>query len=353
MNFVYKLVRFNRGRELKNVFLSFFKNQSSGGIVLMICAIAALIIANAPSLSHLHNYLNLYFGFKLGNAEFKMSILHWINDGLMAIFFFVVGLEIKREILVGELSSVKQAALPIFAAIGGMVVPALIYFSFNSGEVSANGWGIPMATDIAFALGILSLLSKRVPLSLKIFLTALAIVDDLGAIIILAIFYPTSAINFSLLFTAAGVLAIMTLFNYLKVRKPALYVIPGIIVWMLFLQSGIHATIAGVLVAMTIPGKTTINEVRFLIGMKHFLNKFKTESSNRIEVLANPAQQEAIHNMHHKLKQVHPLMIKFEHGLHPWVTFLIMPIFALANAGVKIDLALFTPPFAPIVPGIF
>ena len=353
MNFVYKLVRFNRGRELKNVFLSFFKNQSSGGIVLMICAVAALIIANAPSLSHLHNYLNLYFGFKLGNAEFKMSILHWINDGLMAIFFFVVGLEIKREILVGELSSVKQAALPIFAAIGGMVVPALIYFSFNSGEVSANGWGIPMATDIAFALGILSLLSKRVPLSLKIFLTALAIVDDLGAIIILAIFYPTSTINFSLLFTAAGVLAIMTLFNYLKVRKPALYVIPGIIVWMLFLQSGIHATIAGVLVAMTIPGKTTINEVRFLIGMKHFLNKFKTESSNRIEVLANPAQQEAIHNMHHKLKQVHPLMIKFEHGLHPWVTFLIMPIFALANAGVKIDLALFTPPLAPIVPGIF
>ena len=141
----------------------------------MICAVAALIIANAPSLSHLHNYLNLYFGFKLGNAEFKMSILHWINDGLMAIFFFVVGLEIKREILVGELSSVKQAALPIFAAFGGMVVPALIYFAFNSGEVSANGWGIPMATDIAFALGILSLLSKRVPLSLKIFLTALAI----------------------------------------------------------------------------------------------------------------------------------------------------------------------------------
>lgn len=353
MNFVYKLFRFNRGRELRNVFLSFFKNQSSGGIVLMICAIVAITIANVPSWSHFHDYLNLYFGFKLGNLEFKMSLLHWINDGLMAIFFFVVGLEIKREILVGELSSVRQAALPIFAAVGGMVVPASIYFIFNAGELSANGWGIPMATDIAFALGILSLLGKRVPLSLKIFLTALAIVDDLGAIIVLAVFYPTSEINFVLLFSAAGVLALMVLFNYMKIRKPALYVIPGIIVWLLFLKSGIHATIAGVLVAMTIPGKTTINEVRFLVGMRHFLNKFIAESRNRIEVLANPAQQEAIHNMHHKLKQVHPLMIKFEHGLHPWVTFLIMPVFALANAGVKIDFSLFTPPLEPIVPGIF
>src|SRR5574344_824071 len=249
MNILKKIIRFNRGFGLRNVFQTFFRNQSSGGIVLMVCAIAAITIANVPSWSYLQDYLNIYLGFKLGTFEFKMSLLHWINDGLMAIFFFVVGLEIKREILVGELSSVKQASLPIIAALGGMVVPALIYFSFNSGEISANGWGIPMATDIAFALGILSLLSKRVPLSLKIFLTALAIVDDLGAIIILAIFYPTSTINFSLLFTAAGVLAIMTLFNYLKVRKPALYVIPGIIVWMLFLQSGIHATIAGVLVA--------------------------------------------------------------------------------------------------------
>jgi NhaA family Na+:H+ antiporter len=353
MDVLKKIIRYNRGFELRNIFQTFFRNQSSGGIVLMVCAIAAITIANVPSWSHIQDYLNLYLGFKIGAFEFKMSILHWINDGLMAIFFFVVGLEIKREILVGELSSVKQAALPIFAALGGMVVPALIYFMFNNGEVSANGWGIPMATDIAFALGILSLLGKRVPLSLKIFLTALAIVDDLGAIIVLAVFYPTNEINFTLLISAACVLAIMVMLNYMKVRRPSMYIIPGVIVWLLFLGSGIHATIAGVLVAMTIPGKTTINEVRFIVGMKYLLNKFSAESSHKIEVLANTVQQQVIHNMHHKLKQVHPLMIKFEHGLHPWVTFLIMPIFALANAGVKIDLSLFTPPLEPIVPGIF
>lgn len=319
----------------------------------MICAIVAITIANVPSLSYLHDYLNIYLGFKLGTFEFKMSLLHWINDGLMAIFFFVVGLEIKREILVGELSSVKQASLPIIAALGGMVVPALIYFMFNNGEISANGWGIPMATDIAFALGILSLLGSRVPLSLKIFLTALAIVDDLGAIVVLAIFYPTSEINFTMLLSAMAILAIMVIFNYMKIRRPSAFIIPGVLVWLLFLGSGIHATIAGVLVAMTIPGKTTVNEVRFIVGMRYMLNKFSAESSHRIEVLANPVQQQVIHSMHHKLKQIHPLMIKFEHGLHPWVTFLIMPIFALANAGVIIDFSLFTPPLEPIVPGIF
>ena len=319
----------------------------------MVCAIAAITIANVPSWSYLQDYLNIYLGFKLGTFEFKMSLLHWINDGLMAIFFFVVGLEIKREILVGELSSVKQASLPIFAALGGMVVPALIYFMFNNGEISANGWGIPMATDIAFALGILSLLGSRVPLSLKIFLTALAIVDDLGAIVVLAIFYPTSEINFTMLLSAMAILAIMLIFNYMKIRRPSAFIIPGVLVWLLFLGSGIHATIAGVLVAMTIPGKTTVNEVRFIVGMRYLLNKFSAESSHRIEVLANPVQQQVIHSMHHKLKQVHPLMIKFEHGLHPWVTFLIMPIFALANAGVIIDFSLFTPPLEPIVPGIF
>src|SRR5574344_90022 len=353
MNILKKIIRFNRGFGLRNVFQTFFRNQSSGGIVLMVCAIAAITIANVPSWSYLQDYLNIYLGFKLGTFEFKMSLLHWINDGLMAIFFFVVGLEIKREILVGELSSVKQASLPIFAALGGMVVPALIYFMFNNGEISANGWGIPMATDIAFALGILSLLGSRVPLSLKIFLTALAIVDDLGAIVVLAIFYPTSEINFTMLLSAMAILAIMVIFNYMNIRRPSAFIIPGVLVWLLFLGSGIHATIAGVLVAMTIPGKTTVNEVRFIVGMRYMLNKFSAESSHRIEVLANPVQQQVIHSMHHKLKQIHPLMIKFEHGLHPWVTFLIMPIFALANAGVIIDFSLFTPPLEPIVPGIF
>lgn len=353
MKILKNIARYNRGIYLRNAFQTFFRNQSSGGIVLIICALASIIIANVPTWSHFHDYLNLYFGFSLGDLEFKMSLLHWINDGLMAIFFFVVGLEIKREILVGELSSVKQAALPIFAALGGMLVPAFIYFLFNSGTESEHGWGIPMATDIAFALGILSLLGKRVPLSLKIFLAALAIVDDLGAIIVLAIFYPTSEINFMLLFAAAIVLAFMALSNYMKIRRPSVYIISGITVWLLFLGSGIHATIAGVLVAMTIPGKTRINEVRFIVGMRHLLNKFTAESTHQIEVLANSVQQNAIHSMHNKVKQINPLMIRFEHGIHPWVTFGIMPLFALANAGVQIDLSLFTPPLKPIVPGIF
>lgn len=353
MGILTNLFRADRRLELRNVFSTFFKNSSTGGIVLMICAIAAILIANVPAFSHLHSYLEQYAGFSFGGYEFKMSIMHWINDGLMAVFFLVVGLEIKREILVGELSSVKQAALPIFAAVGGMVIPALIYVGFNWNSDSANGWGIPMATDIAFALGILSLLGKRVPVSLKIFLTALAIVDDLGAIVVLAIFYPTHAIDFTLLMYAGLVLGLLISFNALNVRKPAFYIVPGIVLWFLFLGSGIHATIAGVLVAMTIPGKNTINEVRFLVGCRYLLNKFSAASNHKVQVLANQEQQQIIHHLHNKLKQVHPLMIKFEHGLHPWVTFFIMPVFALANAGVVMNLSLFTPPLPPIVPGIF
>ena len=209
-----------------------------------------------------------------------MSLLHWINDGLMAIFFLVVGLEIKREVLVGELSSLKQASLPIFAAIGGMVIPALIYSFFSFGTIYQNGWGIPMATDIAFALGILSLLGKRVPTSLKIFLAALAIVDDLGAIIVLAIFYPTHAIDFQILLYAAMVFSLLIVFNRLNIIRPSFYIIPGIILWFLILGSGIHATIAGVLVALTIPGKKPINEVRFLVGCRYLLNKFSSAGNH-------------------------------------------------------------------------
>ncbi|MFA5849601.1 MAG: Na+/H+ antiporter NhaA [Bacteroidales bacterium] len=343
----------NRRIEIRNIFSLFFKNQSNGGIVLLCCAILAIIIANTPQLNFLNGLWEQKFGLFVGSAKIEMTLRHWINDGLMAIFFFVVGLEIKREMFVGELSSIKQAALPIFAAFGGMVVPALIYLFFNYRTESQNGWGIPMATDIAFALGILSLLGKRVPVSLKVFLTALAIVDDLGAIVVLALFYPTHAIQPELLIYSGGIIILLVLFNRLNIHKAIFYIIPGILLWIFILGSGIHATIAGVLLAMTIPGKTSLNEVRFYIRCKYLLEKFKTSGNHEVMVLANPLQIQIIQSMHNSLRNINPLMQRFEHSLSPVVTYIIMPVFALANAGVLFDNSLFSAPIAPVAKGIF
>lgn len=338
--------------EARNFFRRFVHDESVGGIILLICAIVSLVCANVPQLSPLHEIWKQDAGITIGSFALNMKIEHWINDGLMAIFFFVVGLEIKREMLVGELSSFRQAALPIFAAIGGMLVPAAIYMMFNNGTPSANGWGIPMATDIAFAIGILSLLGKRVPLGLKVFLTALAIVDDLGAIIVLAIFYPSHALHFDMLLYAAVVVALLYGFNRLKIKNVLFYILPGIVLWWLVLQSGIHATIAGVVLALTIPSKTVINELRFSVRMKDLLRKFKESGNSEIEVLANPAQQHIIHQMDNHIEEINPLMHKFESALHPWVTFMIMPIFALANSGVELSGGLFQDSVPPAALGI-
>ncbi|MBQ3521795.1 MAG: Na+/H+ antiporter NhaA [Bacteroidales bacterium] len=339
--------------EARNFFNRFLHNESIGGILLLICAIISLVCANVPELNFLHDIWKQDAGISIGSFSLNMKIEHWINDGLMAIFFFVVGLEIKREMLVGELSSFKHAALPIFAAVGGMIVPAIIYALFNGGTPSANGWGIPMATDIAFAIGILSLLGNRVPVGLKVFLTALAIVDDLGAIIVLAIFYPTHALHFDMLLYAALVAGFLYLLNRNKVRGTLFYIIPGVVLWWLILQSGIHATIAGVILALTIPSKTLINEVRFSVRMKYLLQKFKDVSNSEIEVLANPHQQHIIHQMDNHIEEINPLMHKFESALHPWVTFAIMPIFALANSGVELSGGLMQDSIPPVAIGIF
>ena len=339
--------------EARNFFNRFLHNESIGGILLLICAIISLVCANVPELNFLHDIWKQDAGISIGSFSLNMKIENWINDGLMAIFFFVVGLEIKREMLVGELSSFKHAALPIFAAVGGMIVPALIYSLFNGGTPSANGWGIPMATDIAFAIGILSLLGNRVPVGLKVFLTALAIVDDLGAIIVLAIFYPTHALHFDMLLYAALVAGFLYLLNRNKVRGTLFYIIPGVVLWWLILQSGIHATIAGVILALTIPSKTLINEVRFSVRMKYLLHKFKDVSNSEIEVLANPHQQHIIHQMDNHIEEINPLMHKFESALHPWVTFAIMPIFALANSGVELSGGLMQDSIPPVAIGIF
>lgn len=320
----------------------------------MVCAVIALMCANIPQLSFIHELWDTSIGINIGSFSLNMSLELWINDFLMAIFFFVVGLEIKREMMVGELSSLKQASLPILAAVGGMVVPAIIYSAFNiSDPESASGWGIPMATDIAFALGVLSLLGKRVPLGLKVFLTALAIVDDLGAIIVLAIFYPTHALHFDMLLYAAIVVLLLFILNRNKVNNPVMYLVPGLFLWYFVLQSGIHATIAGVILALTIPSKTVINEVRFSVSTKYWLDKFKQVSNSEVEVLANPEQQHILYQMEKNVKNMSPLMHKFEAGLHPLVTFFIMPVFALANAGVALSGDLFAIPVPSVATGIF
>ncbi len=346
--------RLERSLEMRNFFNAFLHNESIGGVLLFICAVIALIGANFPVFSFLNDFWHQSAAISVSDFKIEMTIEQWINDGLMVIFFFVVGLEIKREMLVGELSSIKHAALPIFAALGGMVVPAIIYTIFNNSSLdTVNGWGIPMATDIAFALGVLSLLGKKAPISLKIFLTALAIVDDLGAIVVIAIFYPAHALHLEMLFYAAlVVLFLLTLGRY-KVHNTLMYVIPGVLLWWFILQSGVHATIAGVILALTIPPKTAINEVRFYVGLKYLIDKFKKVSNSQIEVLANPQQQHIIHQMNEKVQKINPLMHKFESALHPWVTFIIMPLFALANAGVVINTELLTFPMPPVIVGIF
>ncbi|MET4082815.1 NhaA family Na+:H+ antiporter [Pedobacter sp. UYP30] len=284
------------------VFKRFFKSGQVGGFILLICVAISLIIANTSSSESYANFLEV----KLGFGEINYSILGWINDAFMAVFFLLVGLEIKRELIEGELSSLKKASLPIFAAVGGMIVPALIYFLFNDGTITASGWGIPMATDIAFALAIIAMLGNSVPSSLKIFLAALAIVDDLGAILVIAIFY-TNQIHFEYLLMAGGIMVLLSLMNYFGVKKLIFYLIPGVFLWYFIHHSGIHATVAGVLLAFTIPTNTIAAE--------------------------SPLE-------------------KLEHALTIPVNYLIMPIFALANTNITFQKEMITGLFSPLGFGI-
>ena len=327
-----------RNREILHIFNTFFHNESTGGILLLICAVIAVTLASIPGGEWFDRLWETRASIGIGDFSIEMTLRYWINDALMAIFFFVVGLEIKREMLVGQLSSIKRSALPIVAALGGMLVPAGIYWACNAGHPeSVQGWGIPMATDIAFAIGILSLLGDRVPPSLKVFLTALAIVDDIGAIIVLAVFYPAHALHLEFLAYAGIILAVLAAFNALKLKNKYLYIVPGIVMWYFTYRSGIHATIAGVLLAMVIPSKGSINEIRFQSRISLLLEKFKITSNRKTNVLTSPEQQHIIHSMSTELKSVDPLLHRFESKLHPIVTFIIMPLFALANAGVALD----------------
>jgi NhaA family Na+:H+ antiporter len=329
----------------------FLHQEASGGILLIIATVIALAWANSPFAESYHHLWHTYLSIDLGGIGLKYSLHHWINDGLMVIFFFVVGLEIKRELLVGELSSVKKAALPIAAALGGMIFPALIYTIFNLGTEGASGWGIPMATDIAFVVGILALLGKRVPLALKIFILALAIVDDLGAVLVIAIFY-TSNISFTSLLIGGGFLVLLIAMNRMGVRNLLIYTLVGVGLWLAFLKSGVHATVAGVLLAFTIPVSSRINTKKFKNETESLLKDFDNAGEHGDNVLTNSDRLSIIDQIENNCEKILTPLQRFEHGLHPWVSFFIMPVFALANAGVTIGSALTSALTNPVSIGI-
>lgn len=316
---------------------AFFRIEASGGILLLASTIFAVAWANSPwAESYYALWHKTYINVAIGSVAFHESLSHFVNDGLMVIFFFVVGLEIKREMLVGELASFQKAALPIAAAVGGMAVPAIIYAIINAGQESIRGWAIPCATDIAFALGIMAMLGKRVPLQLKVFLTAVAIVDDIGAVLIIALFY-TSDMSFGALGVATAALLILVLLNVLGVRNSAVYIVLGLILWYAIYRSGIHATIAGVLLAFTIPSKFRIHGADFVSFSRTAVDEFEKAGGGDNDVLTNADRQRWVRGLEAACERVQTPLSKMEYYLHPWSAYLIVPIFAIANAGVTFD----------------
>ena len=320
------------------IFQRFFRTETLGGVVLLAFGLGALIIANSP-LAEAYNHLwEIPLMVEISDHQLSLTLHGWINDGLMAIFFLLVGLEIKRELLAGELSSARQAALPIACAIGGMVVPAAIYLLFNFGGIGSHGWGIPMATDIAFALGALNLIAPRAPIGAKVLLTALAIADDMGAVLVIALFY-SEAIVWSALAGAAVTLLVLIGFNLIGVRHLWPYLLGGVALWSFVHGSGLHATIAGVALAFTIPTHTRINAVEFSREASSLLDDFNRTETGDLLVLTSKGQQEALFSLQRASKGVTAPVLRLEQALHNFSAFVVMPLFAFANAGVKIDLS--------------
>ncbi len=321
-------------------FQQFTALEASAGIVMFIAAIAALLWVNLIGLESYENIWKTKLTIGITSFSIDETLHFWINEGLMAIFFFVVGLEIKRSMILGDLSSLKKSAFPIMAAIGGMLIPAAIFIVLNYNQETINGWGIPVATDIAFSLGVLSLLGRKVPLTLKIFLTALAIVDDIGAVLIIALFYTSEIIWLKI--AIAGILLILLIVaNISGIRNITIYCVAGICVWICFLHSGIHATIAGVLVSMTIPLKVQINTSEFVERCKNLLKYFEppyhSRTSKGSSALSTTEQRSALNGLEIAVKEVESPLQRLEHSLHYWVAFFIIPIFALSNSGFIID----------------
>lgn len=326
---------FNR---LITPFEEFIHDEAASGLLLMACAIIALVIANTALLGPYLHLLHTPVGFNIGGWGLEKSLHHWINDGLMALFFFVVGLEIKREVLVGELSDMRQASLPIIAALGGMVAPALFYTFINGNSDAAHGWGIPMATDIAFAVGVLVLLGSRIPKSLITFLVALAIVDDLGSVIVIALFYTESIATIPLLL-AFLLFGLLILFNLMGIRKPLPYFLIGGLLWLAMLKSGVHATLAGVLTALTIPTRTKYEAGFFSDHVRTLMDYFDEHYRPGMSIMRNQYQTKALQTLENAVHKVEPPLQRLEHDLHLPVAFVIIPLFALANAGIPIEFA--------------
>ncbi len=317
-------------------FERFMHNQATGGVLLFVAALIAIIWANSPWSESYHHLWEHTIALRFDQWELERNLHHWINDGLMAMFFFVVGLELKREIVAGELADPAKALLPVAAGVGGMLFPALVFLSINgfSGPAT-SGWGIPMATDIAFAVGLIALLGSRVPISLKIFLTTLAIADDLGAVLVIALFY-TSDISVINLLIGAGFLAILIAGNLLGIRSPIFYAIFGIGgLWTAFLLSGVHATVAGVLAAATIPVEVKLDEKAYINRLNKYIAQFRLLKPTPEKTLTDD-QLFAIDEITKLSEQASTPLQRLERRLHPFVAFIVMPLFALANAGVEL-----------------
>lgn len=342
------------GRSLVAPLHQFMSREKSAGVILGVSIVVAMVLANSPwgesYLALFENKLGFWFN---GEPYLYHSLHHWINDGLMSMFFFVVGLELKREFIGGELSDVRNVLLPAGAAVGGMVVPAILYAVFNMGSPSAGGWGIPMATDIAFSLAILYALGDRVPMAAKVFLTTLAIVDDLGAVVVIALFY-TSEISLVNVLVGVAFLGVMLIANRLGFKNVVFYAIVGIGgVWVAFLMSGIHATIAAVLAAFVIPADARLSESAYLQRAKKHIESFARLKPNGVSTL-DEEQVEVVAAMMDDTRRAIPPSQRLEHSLHPFVSFVVMPVFALANAGVVF--AGLTPSdvlSTAVVPGVF
>jgi len=326
----------SRARRATSSFQEFFRTEAASGAVLIACACAALLAANSGWANTYDSLLATPISVAGGGHGLSLTIKQWINDGLMAIFFLLVGLEIKREILAGELSSVRHATLPIAAALGGMVAPAVIYAVVNPGGLEARGWAIPMATDIAFALGTLAIIAPGAPNGLKLFLAALAIVDDLGAVLVIALFY-SGDIVWAAMAKAGLVLLLLAGLNALQVRRLTPYLVLGVVLWMFVHESHVHATIAGVSLAFTIPTRTRIDAAEFSAAARGLVDEFDRTETGDLLVLTSKGQQDAIVGLERAAESVTPPLVRLEHVLHGFSAFVVMPLFAFSNAGVTLS----------------
>jgi NhaA family Na+:H+ antiporter len=321
----------------QGLFERFLHSEVFGSIILLACTLVAIVWANSPWSETYTHILHTKIGVSWAGSTYALSVHYWINDGLMVIFFFVVGLEIKRELLVGHLSSPKKAILPITAAFGGMIVPAAIYALLNAGGEGARGWGVPMATDIAFSLGVLTILGNRVPTTLKVFLAAAAIADDLGAVVVIALFY-TQTIRLVWLFVALGLLAVLYLvMRVWQVRRLGILLCLIIPIWIMVFVSGIHATVAGILVAMLVPIKPVAEPRRLLDLAEDRLRRLRGDNLTAESMVFDQQRLEAVVEVEEAARQMQPPGLRLEHYWHPVQAFLILPLFALANAGVRLD----------------